>query len=221
MNKFLKTLFISPLLFLCGTEHKNINRLSLWTMLLALFTLILFIIAGKELNEIKNSRNAEFLKSFDADFFTPESRELIMLFENDLIEFQVSLPGNDPSGGKDSIQDQLNDFGCFIIKSKMYPRINSILLDSTKCFYTSYEIDDILLNKLDNIGGYEQNGIIKIDEIDRIFRFYIEVTWENKEIQKYIKWMKKKYPHKDFFAAFRKEYEKLHSSDYIDQKDNN
>jgi hypothetical protein len=177
-------------------------------MMLCVFTLILFIVGIQELKEIRTNRNAEFINSFSKDFFTPQCRELIMLFENDLIEWKVSLPKIHPQS-IDSNEINLNDLGCFVVKYKQNPRIKQILLDSNKIIYTSYEIDDILLNKLDIIGGYELSGIIKVEDVSRTFGFYFYVIWQNREIRNYLTWMESKYPNNDFFINLSNVYNKI------------
>ena len=48
-----------------------------------------------------------------------------------------------------------------------------------------YEIDDFL-GHFDDLGTLEQAGFIELPLIYELFSYYIESSWENEEIQKYI-----------------------------------
>jgi hypothetical protein len=55
-----------------------------------------------------------------------------------------------------------------------------------KRFYTVYEIDDILLGHFEDIGIFEQSGILDNKMIYEEFAWYIETIYKNREIQRYI-----------------------------------
>lgn len=79
---------------------------------------------------------------------------------------------------------------------------------------STYEIDDFLLGHFEEIGLLEQRGIIDIEMVYEFFGYYIETSWEDSEIQKYIKSIR--HESIDFYDKFEDIYKK--SKSYGDAK---
>ena len=179
----------------------------LWECITALATFGLFPVAWYELNKSRNITSAKFAQEFKNNFFNEESRELIMLFEFGLIEYY------DDEKGQGELIDLPEDFGFFKVIMEGYKRkdnIPSYLLNHTNV-YSCYEIDDILLGHFDDIGFWEKKDIMTLDFIDDIFGHYIKTVWENKEINLYIKDMRKTYNSDEIYENFEYIYHKLES----------
>jgi hypothetical protein len=55
------------------------DPIAFWTMTLAIFTLLLFIVAWWQLSKISKTSSADFIHKLKIDFFSKEARELILL----------------------------------------------------------------------------------------------------------------------------------------------
>ena len=55
-----------------------------------------------------------------------------------------------------------------------------------KKFYGTFEIDDHLLGKFEDIGSFEKKNLLDIDDVYGSFDWYINIIWNNEEIRKYI-----------------------------------
>jgi hypothetical protein len=160
-------------------------------MILAILTLLLFVIAWWQLGKISKTSSADFIHKFKIDFFTEDTRKLIMLvdkkcliFKNDFIPyFEVRI---------DRFPDEIKSVE--VIKSA-----------TDKKIYTGYEVDDFLLGHFEDLGILRSKGIIDIDMIYESFDWYIEKAWENEEIQKYIEVLKKE-EGSDIYENFRDIY---------------
>src|ERR1019366_3299240 len=63
-----------------------------WTFVTAMATIAIAFIANIELSKTRNIESAKFIQDFKNDFFTAQTRELLMLFEYNQIQF---IEGND------------------------------------------------------------------------------------------------------------------------------
>jgi hypothetical protein len=155
-------------------------------MLLSIFTLALFFLAWWQLSKLSKTSSGEFIHKFKTDFFTKETRQLIMLVDNNCLIFK-----ND-------------SFPYFEVKidSKVPDQIKSAI---DKEFYTGYEVDDYLLGHFEDLGIFRARRIIDIDIIYESFSWYIEKAWKNKEIQKYIK-VQKEVEGSDIYENFEEIY---------------
>jgi len=74
--------------------------------------------------------------------------------------------------------------------------------------YQANQIDNLLQN-FEDLGLYEKEGLIDIDFIYDGFDSYVEDLWGNKEVQKYIAWLRSDPKGADFYAYFEYLYNKL------------
>jgi hypothetical protein len=175
---------------------------SILTIIPIVITVGGLIIAINQLNENKKIAKANFAREFKNDFFTPQARELIMLFEYDLLKFEVLK----------NIKRPKHDIGYFIIDSVKLKGYNkdtiSRFFSSSKKF-SEFEIVDNLLLHLDDLGYYLRKNLIDIDYIFNCFDYDITLVWENRELQKYLTWIDSDNETKDSYLEMKILYEKL------------
>jgi hypothetical protein len=128
-----------------------------WTALGVIFTGATFLVAWFQLNSISKTSKSDFIHKFKKDFFTPKTRRVFSLVDTDKVKFV--------NKGKDS----------YFKNSK-----------TNKKEFDTYELDDLLLGHLEDLGAFEKNGVLDIGMVYELFYYYLENTWKNKEIQKYI-----------------------------------
>lgn len=158
-----------------------------WTMAA---TVVLAIIAWIQLRKISKTANADFIRQFKDVFFTPETRQLIMLIDQKLMRFM-----DEPLPYFVVIEGSLPDF---------------IRAENARKFYTSYDLDDLLLGHFEDLGLFAKRGIITIEMAYEFFSWYIETTWENNEIKKYIE-SQRKTEGEDIYENFEYIYKKCNS----------
>lgn len=158
--------------FLCGSGGE-IDRVAVWTLVLA-------FIAWKQLRGINNTAKADFIHRFTNGFFNQECRTLIMLFEYDLLQFRLktTITG-----------EQKINFSYFELDEALLEKI-AVIDDKEKGkfnkIYSAHEFDYCLLGYFEDLGTYEDKGLIDIDMIYDGFSWYMETILENKEIKKYL-----------------------------------
>lgn len=155
-------------------------------VLCAALTLILAFIAWTQLRSLSRTTSAQFLIELKRDFFTADNRLLFQLVDSDWLEFQEA--------------NNKNAF--FRVKEK---EISESALDPTiiqhltlKKAYSTYDVDDCLLGHLEDIGILLEQGILEMEMVYEEFSYYIERTWANSEICKYIESVRVDSP--DFYA---------------------
>jgi len=171
---------------LCGTTAHNgtdIDMVSFWTFCLVIATLLLYLVARYQLSGIKKTTNADFIKQYNNDFFVESTRNIIMLLDYNALRYHeknVTLEDN-----------SVSQYGYFIIDNNILNQLelsNDVLNALIeKRVYSCFEIDDLLLGKLEDIGLFLKQGFLNKKHVFNHFAWYIGVAWENPEIQKYIK----------------------------------
>lgn len=77
-----------------------------------------------------------------------------------------------------------------------------------KGVYTAFEIDDLLLGRLEDIGMFEKQGFLNINDVRNHFAWYIDIAWGSKDIQKYIASQRSLYG-KSVYDKFKYIHEKV------------
>lgn len=147
------------------------ESIAFWTMMLVAATIALAAIAWYQLHALSKTSEGEFIHKFKDDFFRKETRDLFALVENECVQFRLIH-----FRGKPTAHFQ-------VVASSIPPSLRRLI---SRRAFSSYEIDDLLLGHFEDLGLYEQRGIIDIEMVYELFDTYIEVTWENEEIQKYV-----------------------------------
>jgi hypothetical protein len=172
MVNFFKTLLCSP----------NIDWTATGTMIIALITSLLAIIAWIQLEKANNISKADFDQRFKNDFFNEKTRQLFMLFQYDLMVFKREFVNNTD-----------DEFPYFEVDSTQFDAnpIFAIDLAEMKYRYSAYEIDEFLLGHFEDLGLFCKKGLMDIEFIYEGFSYYIEKIHSNKQIQNYISWTRK------------------------------
>lgn len=156
---------------------------NLWAYITTITTIFLWIVAYFELEEFNKTTKADFIKRFNTEFFSGRTRELVMLFDCNALDFQLSNIDYKESG-------PAKVFQYFTVNEEIVKQLplakkdKEAILD--KKSYSDFEIDDGLLGYIENIGYFEKKGLIDITDVYTSFGWYINVIWNNKEIKKYL-----------------------------------
>jgi hypothetical protein len=132
--------------------------------------------------EESKHNQAEFIFNFSKDFFTKETRIIIMLIDKNAIEYNETQ-------------------GCF----RLNESVNDILLDIKdrdliKDIYSVFEIDDFI-GHFDDIGSFLKKGMIDITDVCNYFGWYINTCWHNEEIRKYLDTQKPLFKNFEYIAG--------------------
>lgn len=174
------------------------NWATFWSFVTAIATLLIAFIAWRELSKSRNVTTAKFIQDFDSRFFTPETRELITLFEFEEIEFVKE------NKGEGKLENLPEDFSYFKVTMKDYRRkgdIPSSLADRTD-IYTCYEIDDFLIGLIEDLGLFEQKGIVSFNFVNEVFGYYIRLLGDNVQIKNYISCIREEYKDSEIYNKF-------------------
>ena len=139
-----------------------------------ILTAVLLFVAYSQLKSLNRTNNAQFLHNLAARLFTDETIKLITLLHADCILF-----------------DENNNNPIFYINKtkikKIYPKRNWKERD----YYTTYEIDCLILNDLDRVGSLVENKITGIKWAYQDFGWYTGVALNNIAILQYLTWIEK------------------------------
>lgn len=141
----------------------------------SLATMVTLLFAVMQIKDSTTSRNADFAYRVKTDFFTAECNNLFLLVDNNLLTYKIDSDRVDSLG--------LGYFEIDTVKINRLPHLKDLLY---KKIYTTYEIDNLIFNHLNELGEYYRKGIISIDYINDGFGYYIYSVHNNQEIQKYL-----------------------------------
>lgn len=167
--------------FISGTtthSGSDIDRLGLWTFALALATAFLVFVAWWQLRSIKKTSRAEFIKKFNDSFFTEDTRKLITLLFNSALEFcvlDIKL--------KDKKDDRLPYLKLKADVVEQIKKAGLISVEDWRLGYNAFEVDDLLLGHLDDVGRYEKKGLLDITDAYKTFGYYFELLEEGAPAQ--------------------------------------
>ncbi len=185
------------------------------SLLTSLITVLLIGIAYVQLKNISETTNADFIHKLKNDFFKTETRNLFHLIEHDYILFRKTSKNFDETLNDNCIceknkLDELNSEYFFEVDSNkiknsgLPEEIQDLLLQ--KKFYSSFELDDFLLGHFEDVGLFEERGIIDIEMVYEEFSWYLKATYENCQIKQYLDTLGS-----DFYDKFRYIYEKTNA----------
>ena len=173
---------------LFGNAEGCIDKTALWTAALVIVTFILLLVAYFQLSNIKKTARAEYIKRLNDSFFTEETRNLMVLLFNSAIELST-LPIMDEEG-----KTKIDELPYFKIKEFVLEQLKNSGLISFADWrkgYNAFEIDDLLIGHLDDVGRFEKNGLLDIHTAYSTFGYYVlELVGENEEekteVRKYL-----------------------------------
>jgi hypothetical protein len=99
---------------------------------------------------------------------------------NSALEFEVlEIKGTD---GK-----KIDELPFFKIKEDIAKQLKGVIdVEPGKTGYSAFEIDDLLLGHLDDIGWYHRRDLIDMETIREMFGYYIFECYQSGEVQKYL-----------------------------------
>ena len=163
---------------LLPTDSRLLDAL-LGGMLAAGATLILACIAWKQLGGIAETASADFIVKLKRDFFTDETRILIQLLDNDWLTFVSAARSSGHERDDYFVVEE-----AAILNSALHDTIKSRLMQPL--VYSTYDLDDLVLGHFEDVGLLLQKRVLRLEMVYEEFSPYLGITWENREIQKYI-----------------------------------
>jgi hypothetical protein len=166
---------------------------NLWAMVTAITTIALAWVAYKQLSDIGRTSKSEFLYKLKKDFFTDDTRRLIFLIENELLEFRpAEIPYFHIVCSEDAeVRERLEELGI------------------TGSAVSVYLVDDCLLGPLEDLGVLEERNLVSLDEVYEQFVTYVEICAESAAIGAYLRWSARDPDDDDVYDHFQRLYEKL------------
>jgi hypothetical protein len=121
-----------------------------WSMVAAIATVVLLIVAWRQLRSLAKTSRSDFLYRLKSDFFTKEARQLVFLANEDLLDFHVEP-----------------DIPYFEIVERNNPGVTDRLkeLDIEEKSISIYSVDDALLGPMEDIAVFEKLKLIGRDEV--------------------------------------------------------
>lgn len=181
-----KYVFFFLILFSYFVLYKFCEK-DFWIFISSVATFLLWLVAFLEFDGVGKVTKAKFVRGFNREFFTKETRELIMLFEYKALKF-IDIHEIEYFNKKERISSE--KFSYFLINEEIVDqfRIDAESVDRIrrKKYISTYEIDDFL-GYFEDIGSFEKQGLLEIIDVYDHFSYYIETIWNDSEIQKYIK----------------------------------
>ena len=190
-------------------------RRNLWETVTAVATVWAIYVAYKQLGDSNTTSRADFIRRFSDQFFTQETRTLIMLLDCNALHFKPhKVEGSD---GQES-----EPFPCFeidetAVRKLPIPRGQQDALCERRV-YSSYEMDDLLLGFFEDIALFERKGLIGLDEVYHHFDWYIDLAWNNPEIQRYIEQARDEDGGEDIYEEFENIAKRMESYGEAKQK---
>lgn len=176
------------------------------SILATLFAAILAWIVWEEWSKISTTSSADFINKLTKDFFTTKARTLLTLIECKALEFIIP----------DRISDAFEPQPYFKVNSDNLKKSNmpeDLINDLISMkYYTTWEIDESIINSLVDVGTLEGRGILDFYMVYIGFRYYLNVIWSCDEIRKYIQWMR------DHLKPNSIEHATSHQLQYIAEK---
>ncbi len=150
----------------------GIDRATFWEFVIAVLTALLFWIAFVQLGTLNKTTTAEFNHKLTEDFFTREARSLVFLIENKWLIF--------------------NDYSKFENKASFFSFQENEATRSMKIkkIFTTNEVDDFILGPLEDLAIWEGKGLLDMDMVYGTFGGYLMNIWKNKEIRRYIDYVR-------------------------------
>jgi hypothetical protein len=152
-----------------------------WAMVTAVATVLLVAatvgLVWIGLIPLINARKAEFADRFRSELLSSSAEKIFFLVAHGFVEFRV-----DPTTKRPYF---------FIIEASeniIKQRIEQ-MLDGQRIILT-FEIDDEILSPLEEVAYYEEKKVLDFDYVYETFADHIDVFMSNKEVVKYITWMR-------------------------------
>jgi hypothetical protein len=152
-----------------------------WTMVTAVATVLLVAatvaLVWIGLIPLINARKAEFANRFRSELLSSSAKKIFFLVAHGFVEFKVDPTTKRP-------------FFLIIEASEniIKQRIEQMLAGQR--IILTFEIDDEILSPLEEVAYYEEKNVLDFDYVYETFADHIDVFMSNKEVVKYITWMR-------------------------------
>lgn len=164
----------------------------------AVFAAFLVWVAWQQLANLGKTSSADFVHRLNKDFFNAQTRTLIDLLDADALVFLD--PKDQDCGDKESWPYFRVDKTRLAQTTYLADHVKRI---TRRDSYSSWEVDEMLLSHLEDIGDLERRAVISFSQVIANFRWYIEFAWTNAHIQAYLEYQKEEYPdYGDMWPAF-------------------
>lgn len=165
---------LSILLCIFDQNHLRFGLCHFWERITGIATIWVVYIAYSQLSKGNDVSKAEFIRRFSNEFFTNKTRDIIMLIDKGVNALKYN-EGEPPYYSIDMNkipQEGISPEKIEDLKKRKY--------------YTAFEIDDLLLGPLCDIGFFLHKGLIDKEEANDHFGYYIRSVFKNDEIKHYI-----------------------------------
>ncbi len=149
-------------------------------------TLGLLVVAWWQLAKINKKTSSDFIHRLKNDFFSDQGRLIVSLIDNKCLEYHESENDHLPY-----FKIKINCITDIEIRNEIERKLE--VLKMNKNIIDSYDMDDLILGHIEDLGMFNKYNIIDIDMIYDLFSWYIERCKENEEIGKYIDSLRAKY----------------------------
>jgi hypothetical protein len=180
-------------------DHKALIDGFLGGLLGSLLVLLTAYVAWKQLGKVAQTASADFMLRMRDGFFREETRILVHLIDNGWLKFV------DKTENGSSIEYPFFKVDDREIEAAgLHEEIRERLLKRRT--YSVYDMDDLILGHFEDLGTLWEAGVLNIDTIYQMFSWYMEITWENSEIHRYIQTQKQE------SAELYSKFERLHNA---------
>lgn len=138
-------------------------------------TSALVLIGVWQVIKIANTASADFVLRKTEQFFRDETRLLLHLIDSDYLIFKRNSNFNESYFLVDEARIKQSDLHD-LLKTDLLKRLA----------FSAYEIDDLLLGPLEDLGYLESVGTIDFKLIDNTFGFYLEKIMDNPAVSDYV-----------------------------------
>lgn len=153
------------------------------SIVIALFTALLYCVAKGELKKNFTVNRAEFESKIKNDFFTEKMLFLFFLIENDLLIFELLNPESETEVfyfKVSQLPPSHPNYGIY------YKALTVFDVDINYLVLSTYYIDFYLLNHFVDIERLRKSKILTFDAIYDGYDYYLNIIMKNPEIMKYI-----------------------------------
>jgi len=155
----------------------------------AVFAAFLVWVAWEQLANLGKTSSADFIHRLNGDFFRAQTRALFDLLDAEALEF-VHPQEHEAEGKEAWPYFRVNKTR---ISQTTYPDDHAKRITRRES-YSSWEIDEMLLGHLEDVGNLERRRIVDFSLVLVNFRWYIEFAWKNRHIQAYLQYQRTEYP---------------------------
>jgi hypothetical protein len=164
-----------------------------WAMATFMVTLALVVVAWIELGDLARTSRADFIFRLKNDFFTDAARGLLLLVEENLLQFEdAAVPYFTVRGTDDpDLSDRFKE------------------LKLTGPTVSTYFVDDVLLGPFEDIDLFLAEKLITVKHAHGMFYTYVAMCKENGEIQKYVQAIRREPGNSGIYSGFDDLYRRL------------